>query len=56
MSYQWYRGSKKIKGATKSKYKVTRADRGKKLRVKVTAKRSGAPKVSVWSARTAKVR
>ena len=56
VSYQWYRGSKKIKGATKSKYKVTRADRGKKLRVKVTAKRSGAPKVSVWSARTAKVR
>lgn len=56
LSYQWYRGSKKIKGATKSKYKVTRADRGKKLRVKVTAKRSGAPKVSVWTARTAKVR
>ena len=56
LSYQWYRGSKKIKGATKTKYKITRADRGKKLRVKVTAKRAGAPKVSVWTARTKKVR
>ncbi|MDQ2623608.1 MAG: hypothetical protein M3Y20_00465 [Actinomycetota bacterium] len=56
LSYQWYRGSKKIKGATKSKYKVTKADRGKKLRVKVTAKRSGAPKTSVWTAKTKKVR
>ena len=56
LSYQWYRGSKKIKGATKTKYKITRADRGKKLRVKVTAKHTAAPKVSVWTARSKKVR
>jgi len=55
-AYQWYRGSKKIKGATKSTYKLTRADRGKKLRVKVTAKRTGAPSVSIYTAKTKKVR
>lgn len=35
--YQWYRGHKKIKHATKARYRVTRKDRGKKLRVRVTA-------------------
>lgn len=42
-SYQWYRNGKKIAGskAKKSKYKVTRKDRGKRLTIKVTAKRSG---------------
>jgi hypothetical protein len=35
-SYQWYRNGKKIKGATKAKYKVKKADKGKKLTVKVT--------------------
>ncbi len=36
IKYQWFRGKKKIKGATKAKYKIKRADKGKKLRVKVT--------------------
>lgn len=35
--FQWFAGSKKIKKATKSKLKVTRAMKGKKLSVKVTA-------------------
>ncbi len=35
--YQWYRGSAKIKGATKSSYKVAKADKGKKLSCRVTA-------------------
>ncbi|SNT00255.1 hypothetical protein SAMN06309944_1725 [Micrococcales bacterium KH10] len=39
--YQWLRGKKKIKAATKVKYKVKKADRRKKLRVKVTVKRNG---------------
>ncbi len=42
-SYQWYRGKKAIEGkkGTKKKYKVVAADSGKKLKVTVTAKRSG---------------
>jgi hypothetical protein len=34
---QWYAGSKKIKKATRSKLKVTKALKGKKIFVKVTA-------------------
>lgn len=43
VTYQWYRGTKKIKGkkARKAVYKVQRADRGKKLRVEVIAVRVG---------------
>jgi len=40
-SYQWYRDGVAISGATKSTYKLVAADAGKKLTVKVTAKRSG---------------
>jgi hypothetical protein len=35
--FQWFAGKKKVKKATKSKLKVTRAMKGKKLSVKVTA-------------------
>ncbi|MBP2387616.1 hypothetical protein [Paeniglutamicibacter kerguelensis] len=38
--YRWYRGSSKIKGATKSNYRVTSSDVGKKITAKVTIKRS----------------
>ena len=38
-SYRWYRGSKPISKATKSKYKLNTADRGKKISVRVTVKR-----------------
>jgi peptidoglycan hydrolase-like protein with peptidoglycan-binding domain len=41
LSYQWYRGSTAIKGATKTTYKLTKADKGKTITVKVTAKRTG---------------
>ncbi|WP_159081593.1 carboxypeptidase-like regulatory domain-containing protein [Nocardioides sediminis] len=37
-TFQWYAGSKKIKKATKAKLKVTKALKGKKISVKVTAK------------------
>ena len=40
-SYQWYRNGAKISGATKSTYKVTKSDKGKKITVKVTGKRAG---------------
>ena len=39
-SYQWLRDGKAIKGATSSKYKLTKSDAGKKISVTVTAKRS----------------
>ncbi|WP_150119390.1 sunset domain-containing protein [Enteractinococcus helveticum] len=40
-SYQWLRNGKAISGAKKSQYKLTSADRGKKISVRVTGKRSG---------------
>ncbi|WP_062464282.1 hypothetical protein [Demequina soli] len=41
LTYQWYRGTSKISGATKSTYTLTRSDTGKKVTVKVTGKKSG---------------
>jgi hypothetical protein len=40
-SYRWNRGGTAIKRATKSKYKVTNKDKGKKLTCTVTAKATG---------------
>jgi hypothetical protein len=39
--YQWYRAGKKIANATKSTYRPTVSDWGKKLQLKVTAKKKG---------------
>lgn len=55
LSYQWYRGSTAIKGATKASHKVTRSDRGKTLTIKVTATRTGYVSV-VKKVTTAKIR
>lgn len=41
VSYQWMRGSKAIKGATKSRYKIKKADLNKKVKVRVTVTRPG---------------
>lgn len=49
-TYQWYRGSKKIKKATKATYKLTKSDRGKKIKVKVTVSLTGYHSVSAYSA------
>ncbi len=49
MSYQWKRNGKAIKGATKVKYKLAKADKGKKLSVTATAKRYGYTTGSVTS-------
>ncbi len=55
--YQWFRGSKKISGAkAKNKtYRVTKADRGKKIKVKVTGKKFRYTSVSKTSKPTRKV-
>jgi surface-anchored protein len=55
ISYQWQSNGKSIKGATKSSYKVKKADAGKKISVKVTVKKSGYSNKSVTSKRTATV-
>jgi len=39
--YQWYRGTAKIKGATKSTYTPSQSDRDKALKVVITASKSG---------------
>ena len=49
-SYQWYRSGAKISGATKSTYKLTSKDKGKKITVKVTGKKSGYLTVTKTSA------
>ncbi|MDR0504260.1 MAG: FIVAR domain-containing protein, partial [Bifidobacteriaceae bacterium] len=56
VSYQWYRGSAKVKGATKATYRVKSVDAGKRLSVKVVAKSAGQVKQTVRSAKTAKVK
>ncbi len=40
-SYEWLLNGKKIKGATKSSYKLIGKDKGKKISCKVTAKKAG---------------
>lgn len=54
--YQWYRGGKAIKGATKSSYKLVKADLGKKITVKATDTKdrlsftwAGMPKTAPYS-------
>jgi hypothetical protein len=41
LTYQWLRNGVSIKGATKTSYKLTSADKGKKISVKVTGSKSG---------------
>ncbi|MBK7820131.1 MAG: hypothetical protein IPJ61_03405 [Tessaracoccus sp.] len=55
-TYQWYRGSSKIKGATKSTYTLKSADKGKKIKVKVTGKKSGYTTASKTSKATSTVK
>lgn len=56
LSYQWYRGSSKISGATKSSYKLTSKDKGKKIKVTVTGSKSGYLSVSKTSKSTSAVK
>jgi hypothetical protein len=49
-SYQWLRNGSAISKATSAKYKLTAADKGKKISVKVTGKKLGFQTVSKTSA------
>jgi hypothetical protein len=55
LSYQWYRGSSIIKGATKSSYQLVAADVGKQISVAVSGVKSGLPKATKRSAKTSKI-
>jgi hypothetical protein len=55
LTYQWYRGSKKIKHATKKTYAPTAADVGSRLKVVVTGSLPGYEQERVASKATAKV-
>ncbi|MCW5950961.1 MAG: hypothetical protein KIT69_01690 [Propionibacteriaceae bacterium] len=55
-SYRWYRSGTAISGATKAGYKLTKADKGKRITVKVTGKRGGWETLSKTSKQTAKVK
>jgi len=41
LRYQWLRNGKVIKGATRATYQLVKADRGRKITVRVTASRTG---------------
>jgi hypothetical protein len=51
-TYQWYRDSAKIKGATKSTYKLTKASKGHRITVRVTGRKSGYTTLSKTSPAT----
>jgi hypothetical protein len=55
-SYQWYRGQTKISGATSKTYKLTAADRGKRISVQETGKRTAYVSVVKKSAATVAVK
>jgi hypothetical protein len=54
--YQWYRNGKKISKATKSTYKLTKKDRGKRITLKVSVTAKYYKAASAKSAATAAVR
>ncbi len=56
LAFQWYRSGKKIRSATGASYELTRSDRTKRIKVKVTARGPGLQTVSMASAQTAKVK
>jgi hypothetical protein len=49
-SFRWFRNGKAIKGGANRKHKVVRADRGKRLTVRVTARKAGYKSKTVTSA------
>ncbi len=55
-SYRWYANGKAIKGATEQYFKITKAQKGKKITVKVTGKRDGYKTTTRTSKATATVK
>lgn len=56
LTYQWLRNGKVIKGATKASYKLTKADAGKRIQVRVTGRKTSYKTLVKSSAKTAKVK
>jgi hypothetical protein len=54
--YRWYAGGKAIKGATGKTLKLTKALKGKKIRVKVTGVRAGYVAVAKTSSASKRIR
>ena len=54
-TYQWYRDSAKIKGATTSTYKLTKASKSHRITVRVTGRKSGYTTLSKTSPVTRRV-
>ncbi len=50
LTYQWLRNGKPIKGATAARYKLVKADAGRKIRVRVTGAKPGYAPVVATSA------
>ncbi len=55
VKYQWLRNGKVIKGATHATYKLKKADKGKRITVRVTGSRAGYVTVVKTSAATKKI-
>ncbi len=55
VSYQWYRSGQSIAGATGRTFRLTSAELGKQIQVKVTASRPDYSSAQRWSAKTAVV-
>jgi len=55
-SFRWYRNGSAISGATSKSYKLKKADKGKRISVKVTGRGAGLQTVSIYSARTGKIK
>ena len=50
LTYRWYNNGKSIKGATKSSYTLKKSDKGDRITVRVTGKKTGYTQVSKTSA------
>jgi hypothetical protein len=55
-TYTWYANGKAIKGAKKSSLKLKSAQKGKRITVKVTGKKTGYTSVAKTSGKTSKVK
>lgn len=56
VGYQWLRNESTISSATRSNYKLTKADKGKKISVRILASKLGYTSVTLTSAQTARVK
>ena len=55
-TYQWFRGGKAVAGGSRTTYKLTTADRGKTIALRVTGKKAGYMALAMTTKSTAVVR